>query len=564
MSRSCLSILFLSLVLVGPSLVLADGGPEHQATQPRPILLGTSGGSPDDTSGPYCCGGTLGSLVTDGSGNLYILSNNHVIARFNSASIGEPIHQPALIDTGCFASPAQLVATLSDYIEISENGVNLVDAAIASVEPGTVDTSGAILDIGPVSSTTLAPSLGQGVKKSGRTSGLTTGTIDAVNVTINVGYRARCNGGKQIVATFADCFRTTSGFSQGGDSGSLIVENTGNSPRPVGLLFAGNSAGVTFGNPIDTVLSELGVSFVGGSPPPPPATGSIAGTVSSSADGTPVAGASVSLDTGESTTTAGNGSYSFSDVAVGTRTVTASASGFTGDSSATSVTENQTSTVNLFLDPIPAGSGAIAECVVYETYGGQGATKHLSLVVRVVDDLGNPVAGASVSIELLVGGNPATGTASTDGAGNASFTLHNAANTCYVTTITALSAPGGLGWNGVTPPNGFQKGVDASPDEDCLGSGDGCGGAPLGGVAGGGASVPLPSEAALQAAMATQDLHAPGLMQNPNVVGTGTSWNDNGQPVIEIYVRQGPAAGLPASLGGVPTRTVVTGEIEAF
>ncbi len=45
-------------------------------------------------------------------------------------------------------------------------------------------------------------------------------------------------------------------FSDGGDSGSLIV--TSGSKRPVGLLFAG-SASHTIANPILTVMSSLGI-----------------------------------------------------------------------------------------------------------------------------------------------------------------------------------------------------------------------------------------------------------------------------------------------------------------
>lgn len=46
-------------------------------------------------------------------------------------------------------------------------------------------------------------------------------------------------------------------FSAGGDSGSLIV--TLNSKQPVGLLFAGGN-GITFANPIGTVMSQLGIA----------------------------------------------------------------------------------------------------------------------------------------------------------------------------------------------------------------------------------------------------------------------------------------------------------------
>ena len=135
-------------------------------------------------------------------------------------------------------------------------------------------------------------------------------------------------------------------------------------------------------------------------------------------------------------------------------------------------------------------------------------------------------------------------------------------------------------------PNGFAKGTDASPDEDCLGSADDCGGAPLGGVATTGGPG-LPGSAALQAAMATQDVHAPGLMAQADVVGLEDAQRgapfgrcgsqevgmaaleqahpgEAGDPVIEIYVRNGPPAGLPVELDGVPTRIVVTGDIDAF
>jgi hypothetical protein len=49
-------------------------------------------------------------------------------------------------------------------------------------------------------------------------------------------------------------------FSQGGDSGSLIVDAN---RRPVGLLFAGSKNGYTFANQIGQVLSALGVSVDG-------------------------------------------------------------------------------------------------------------------------------------------------------------------------------------------------------------------------------------------------------------------------------------------------------------
>ena len=74
------------------------------------------------------------------------------------------------------------------------------------------------------------------------------------------------------VARFVDQIAVTDGtFSAGGDSGSLIV-TADSDKKPVGLLFAGSETR-TFGNRIDLVLSEFGVTVdSGGSPPPPPVT----------------------------------------------------------------------------------------------------------------------------------------------------------------------------------------------------------------------------------------------------------------------------------------------------
>src|SRR6185312_2014289 len=56
-------------------------------------------------------------------------------------------------------------------------------------------------------------------------------------------------------------------FSNGGDSGSLIVGDDANL-NPVGLLFAGSST-ITIANRIDLVLNRFGVTIDGSSPPPP-------------------------------------------------------------------------------------------------------------------------------------------------------------------------------------------------------------------------------------------------------------------------------------------------------
>jgi hypothetical protein len=252
---------------LNPLATWADSGPAHRVAQPFQIQLGTSGGNINDSSKAFCYGGTLGALVEDGSGNQYILSNNHVLARTNVATIGEDIIQPGLIDQSptCFKDTADIVADLSAFIPIlfKTKGTmppNAVDAAIAQVRVGKVDPTGFVMDIGTLSSDTVAPSLGMAVKKSGRTTGVTNGNITAVSATIDVSL------GSGKTARFVDQIVVGPGnFIAAGDSGSLMVEDVVANPRAVGLLFAGSST-TAIANPIGHVLNAFGVSMVGSGP----------------------------------------------------------------------------------------------------------------------------------------------------------------------------------------------------------------------------------------------------------------------------------------------------------
>ncbi len=213
----------------------------------RPVVIGVSVGNDNE-----CASGTIGCLVTKG-GVTYILSNNHVLARENAARIGEKIDQPGRYDKRCKASGQ--VATLSDFQAISFSGNNTIDAAIAQFVSG-IAYSGSTPSAyyGFPGSTTIAPSVNLKVKKVGRTTSLTTGTISSINATVNVGY----TGG---TATFVGQFVTTKNFTKSGDSGSLVVTNDGKN-NPVGLLFAGSQTGNAICNPIGPVLSKFGVTIV--------------------------------------------------------------------------------------------------------------------------------------------------------------------------------------------------------------------------------------------------------------------------------------------------------------
>ncbi len=263
--------------------------------------------------------GTLGTIVTDRTtGEKLILSNNHVLANSNDSLVGDPILQPGTADGG--QNPADVVARLERFVTLRYvddpdipvptpsptptptptpggtgsctvvNGVvSVINAAAALVgshqrvapasavvttKPQAVSTvnavaqtpsnevdcalakpvdpnmfTGDILGIGQVHGTKPA-ALGLAVRKSGRTTGYTTGTITLLNATVNVAYGNR-------TARFTGQIITTP-MSQGGDSGSLLVD--GSSNVAVGLLFAGSDQSTIF-NPIDAVLSALQINL---------------------------------------------------------------------------------------------------------------------------------------------------------------------------------------------------------------------------------------------------------------------------------------------------------------
>jgi len=92
--------------------------------------------------------------------------------------------------------------------------------------------------------------LGMAIKKSGRTTGFTTGEILQVDVTADVQY----GGGR--IARFTDQL-LAGAMSQGGDSGSAVLNDNN---RLTGLLFAGSDT-TTIINRIEHVFSALGVSL---------------------------------------------------------------------------------------------------------------------------------------------------------------------------------------------------------------------------------------------------------------------------------------------------------------
>lgn len=225
----------------------------------RPCPGGISIGHVDITAG------TLGCWVRDRvSGANVILSNNHVMANSNHASLGDPILQPGPADGG--VAPQDTIATLTRFktIEFGSGATNTVDAAIATLTgPGIFKHSIKAIgdDIPKCTRDIGVDDLGTAVHKSGRTSEHTQGTVESVNFTGTVKY------GIFEKATFVDQIIVEApqgDFSAGGDSGSAVLDSQN---CLVGLLFAGSEGqggqpGSTIVNPIRQVFGQLDLETI--------------------------------------------------------------------------------------------------------------------------------------------------------------------------------------------------------------------------------------------------------------------------------------------------------------
>lgn len=218
----------------------------------RPVPIGVSTGNVGE-----CSAGTIGARVKDRSGNVYALSNNHVYALENDAAIGSIILQPGRYDTQCSIDYNNTIGQLVDFVPIVfGGGSNTIDAAIADSSSGELGYETPSDGYGAPSPTLGVASVNLSVKKYGRTTSLTHGTVYLVNAAINVGY----SSGTALFEGQIGVTGKKGAFIKAGDSGSLLVTEEGN--NPVGLLFAGDSSGkYAFANPIIAVLEKFKVSI---------------------------------------------------------------------------------------------------------------------------------------------------------------------------------------------------------------------------------------------------------------------------------------------------------------
>lgn len=188
----------------------------------RPVPCGVSTSRADEAGA-----GTIGWFVFDQDGNIYLISNNHVWAKTNNGSPGDPLVQPAVYDNG--DPEKDVFAELYDFIPIDFYGTNYVDLALAKpLDYSSVFAS--IIEHGGVGGK-RDPALNETVKKVGRTTGVTEGVVKDDSAVVLVDY-----DGEPV--EFADVF-IVEGESKAGDSGSPVIIKATN--EFAGLLFAGSS-----------------------------------------------------------------------------------------------------------------------------------------------------------------------------------------------------------------------------------------------------------------------------------------------------------------------------------
>jgi hypothetical protein len=216
----------------------------------RPVFGGISVGS----AAIPTSAGTLGLVVSDkGGSNNYVLSNAHVFAMDDSANfvpLGTAIWQPGGYDG---RASSNVIGALSKYTFISfytNPSTNYADAAIGSLSvPGN---KGQVLDSGntkfySISGIATVTSRDT-VRKSGRTTGVTTAQVIYPSASVQVYYTdtkwAILND--QII---------TRAFSSPGDSGSAVDKRG----HFVGLLYAGSNT-VSVICKAQYILGPLGIT----------------------------------------------------------------------------------------------------------------------------------------------------------------------------------------------------------------------------------------------------------------------------------------------------------------
>lgn len=247
-------------------------------TKRRPVVGGISG---IIATGTAC---TIGVIVMDKSNNdaLVALTNNHCAGHQYDSShppssglgsantTGLPFIQHSPTDGG--SNPSEKIGAVLRASKFKYGGqTNTTDAALISFD--SINLAKWTIHNATTNPVTFASSaeygVGDSVRKSGRTTYHTShGQIADLNLAMNVDM-----GGGQIAAfTNQIAILSNDGvtkFSDGGDSGSVILKQFGSNFKVIGLLFAGGNTPshgpLTAANHINTVALAMNIKAWDGS-----------------------------------------------------------------------------------------------------------------------------------------------------------------------------------------------------------------------------------------------------------------------------------------------------------
>ncbi len=218
----------------------AAAGPELAASvreRVRPLRPGLSIAGVHRSAGTICC------FVLDAEGRRYVLSSDDVLGN----SPGFDVLQPGPLDGGV---AEDRVGSVTKVITTAPDRPRTIAGAIAALEED-IEVSNEMPGGGAITGVASRVVLGQRLRAVGRTSGVVTTTVIAIEVD---GVEIYGDKGPERF----DGLIETEPFSQPGDSGAPLVNEEG---KLVGFVYAGGDKN-TFVMPIKPVLERLGVQLL--------------------------------------------------------------------------------------------------------------------------------------------------------------------------------------------------------------------------------------------------------------------------------------------------------------
>lgn len=240
--------------------VAGDGGSGcivcHGAPQSFPVEMGNSG-LPIGAGTP-CSACTMGfKACNPATGEAVFVTAAHCSMDASqcpaSAATGTPVYHPSPGDNACVA--ASNVGSV--WGQMAPVPFGTVDATVVDSDPS--QTQLWVRDIGVPDTTIGVPLIGDDVRKSGRTTGLTNGVVTLTNVTVSILYNCAPAGG--IVLTQQVRIDSVGGAMActGGDSGAGWFNDQ---DQVIGLHVAGNIVGTScYANNASNVLGTFGLTM---------------------------------------------------------------------------------------------------------------------------------------------------------------------------------------------------------------------------------------------------------------------------------------------------------------